>query len=362
MHDDFDSSVADRFAVLEELPVPDFWARVELKALDHTPDQSTQEAATMIDLETPRQTNEHRNGSKRIVLAGLLAAAVVLIVGMLVVSDGDDSKIEVPAAPPSTLPSTTPVDNSSTELQVRPLDPPIDCEPDLCGSLAVSPDGTLVALNQAAETLTWYEEEPRVVPITLDTSHFTPDESGSECITKCSIDQDSRLVAIGPYDIAYIAVGWRPLAFIAVAPSGAEITRVNTPGGAPGLYATASGLTSTAPQSPPVVPWVDLDGNPITDTRPYPTANVTDAGIEVRLEEREWLLADTWLYGLVDFLPRSDGGVVMVFADAQAPTVLELSPDGAVYRYVVDGPPRVLPDGSLIVKQDSELVRLIPPA
>ena len=42
----------------------------------------------------------------------------------------------------------------------------------------------------------------------------------------------------------------------------------------------------------PWMPWVDLDGNPITDTRPYPTAKATDAGIEVRLGEREWLLAD----------------------------------------------------------------------
>ena len=38
------------------------------------------------------------------------------------------------------------------------------------------------------------------------------------------------------------------------------------------------------------MPWVDLDGNPITDTRPYPTATATDAGIEVRLGEREWLV------------------------------------------------------------------------
>ena len=37
MRDDFDLSVADRFAVFDEMPVPDFWARVELKVLDSAP-------------------------------------------------------------------------------------------------------------------------------------------------------------------------------------------------------------------------------------------------------------------------------------------------------------------------------------
>jgi hypothetical protein len=179
----------------------------------------------------------------------------------------------------------------------------------------------------------------------------------ADCNTNCGID-DTVSWVIGPHDIAYIAVGWRPLAFIAVAPSGAEITRVNTPDGAGTLYPTAAGLSTIAAQSP-LVPWVDLDGNPITDTRTYPTAKVTDAGMEIQLGEREWLLADAWPYGLVKFLPRSDGGVVMVY---DSHTVLELSPDGTIERHVFDHPPLVLPDGSLIVKQDSELVHLTPPA
>ena len=88
---------------------------------------------------------------------------------------------------------------------------------------------------------------------------------------------------------------------VAVAPSGAEITRTiasNAP-----AYPTATGLVqirgsgclsvNAVPEPAwPAIPWVDLDGNPITDTRPYPSATATDAGIEVRLGEREWLLTE----------------------------------------------------------------------
>ena len=90
------------------------------------------------------------------------------------------------------------------------------------------------------------------------------------------------------------------------------------------------------------MPWVDLDGNPITDTRPYPTATATDAGIEVGLGERDWLLASEPGTRPVplDFFPRSDGGIVIVYDtwqggqhqprngddDPQEINVLELSP------------------------------------
>ena len=43
-------------------------------------------------------------------------------------------------------------------------------------------------------------------------------------------------------------------------------------------------------------------------------------------------------------------------------TVLQLSPDGTIERYFVDTLwPIVLPDGSLIVEHDHQLVRLTPP-
>ncbi len=105
-------------------------------------------------------------------------------------------------------------------------------------------------------------------------------------------------------------------------------------------------MQSTRQWPPPdvalVMPWVDLDGNPITDTRPYPTAKNTDAGIEVRLGERQWLLAGEALSRdsvPLFLLARSDGGVVMVletFNGERSVELLELLPDGTIERYVVD--------------------------
>jgi hypothetical protein len=59
--------------------------------------------------------------------------------------------------------------------------------------------------------------------------------------------------------------------------------------------------------------------------------------------------------------------VVQTFSEgAHGTTVFELSPDGAIHRHEPDdGWPllnAILPDGSLIVEQDLQLVRLIPPA
>ena len=49
--------------------------------------------------------------------------------------------------------------------------------------------------------------------------------------------------------------------------------------------------------------------------------------------------------------------------DAQPANLLELSPDGTIERYFVDTEsPIVLPDGSLIVEHNAQLVRLTPPA
>ena len=101
---------------------------------------------------------------------------------------------------------------------------------------------------------------------------------------------------------------------------------------------------SPANAAPPI-PWVDLDGNPITDTRPYPTATATDAGIEIRLGEREWLLADEKrctrrASGLRDFRPirrRSRDRARHAGLALIGPTVLELLPDGTIERYFVDG-------------------------
>jgi hypothetical protein len=212
----------------------------------------------------------------------------------------------------------------------------------------------LVAYDPVAATLTWYEDEPRVV-----------DVSPADELTL------GALMVIGPHDIAYFhAAGY----VVAVAPSGAEITRMT--GSNNGRHATATGLAEFGSgcltvDAAEAMPWVDLDGNPIADTTPYPSAAFAGGGIEVRLGEREWLLPYQDVGGrmdCLDFRPRSDGGVVVVL-DTGDPVydnrifVLELLPDGTVDRYFVRGDlwPVVLPDGSWIVQHDVQFVRLTPP-
>ncbi len=251
----------------------------------------------------------------------------------------------------------------SPEMTAQALDPRIACTRSprpLCPQLAVSPEGTLVALDAMAQTLTWYEDEPRVVPLTVE---LPPDTS-----------TELHLVAIGPHDIAYILVLPDADEFlVAVAPSGAEITRADWTCCRGPFRPTATGIVQPgglelpSPNDEILMPWVDLDGNPITDTRPYPTAKNSDAGIEVRLGEREWLLAgESWPpVPEASVLPRSDGGIAMLFDSV--PLLLELLPDGTIEHYEFGRtlralwPSAVLPDGSLIVEHELQLFRLSPP-
>jgi len=239
-----------------------------------------------------------------------------------------------------------------------------------CPSVAVSPDGALVAWDPKARTLTWYEDETRVVQV--------------EAELALSVDEQFHLVAIGPQDIAYL-VGLGPAgSLVAVAPSGTEITRRDWPSsGSPSepggpVFPIATGLVGSAFNSndwpPPsallAMPWVDLNGNPITDTRSYPTAKDTDAGIEVRLGERQWLLAEASTSERASppfsfYLPRSDGGVV-VLRFAATVELLELLPDGTIAHYDISETPlailpsAIMPDGSLITVHNLRLVRLAP--
>jgi hypothetical protein len=193
-------------------------------------------------------------------------------------------------------------------------------------------------------------------------------------VVSLTAELGNGLTEIGPHDVAYFHIpgNW----IVAVAPSGAEITR--TQGSNASEYPTAAGLVQfhgggsghqclSASAAPPI-PWVDPDGNPITDTRPYPTATATDGGIEIRLGERKWLLADEEAgvspgrLECFDFRPRSDGGVVIVVPNRYGVTVFELLPDGTIERHLIDGGAKVLPDGSMIAEHDHQLVRLAPPA
>jgi hypothetical protein len=73
--------------------------------------QFTEEEAPMIDLETPSQTDEHRRGPKRVMLAGLVAAAAVVAIALVAIRD-DEPVSPAPAdEPPPTVtasPTTTP--------------------------------------------------------------------------------------------------------------------------------------------------------------------------------------------------------------------------------------------------------------
>ncbi len=254
----------------------------------------------------------------------------------------------------------------ATELTVQTLEPPMTCDRSpmvACPSLAVSPDGTLVALDMRAQTLTWYEDEPRVIPLKAE--------------RPLGVDEGLDLIAIGPHDIAYIqGADMDSTTYImAVAPSGTEITRVDWRPTFGPVFPTATGLVRPSfgdrewppPDAVLAMPWVDLDGNPITDTRPYPTAKDTGAGIEVRLGERRWLLAGEASSGgplpFAFFLPRSDGGVVALDFLGE---LLELLPDGTIEHYDIGDLPvaslPVLPDGSLIVIHNLQLLRFAPRA
>jgi hypothetical protein len=109
MPDDFDTVVADRCSAVDEVPVPaDLWSRVQFKVLDRLPVQFTQEEATMIDLENPSQTDEHRKGPKRVVVAGLLAAAAVVAIALVAIRDDDPVNPTDQPSPTVTAPPTVP--------------------------------------------------------------------------------------------------------------------------------------------------------------------------------------------------------------------------------------------------------------
>jgi len=71
--------------------------------------QLTEEEATMIDLETPSQTDEHRKGPKRALIAGLLAAAAVVAIALVAIRKDDP---------------VSPADQPSTTVTAPPTVPP----------------------------------------------------------------------------------------------------------------------------------------------------------------------------------------------------------------------------------------------
>jgi hypothetical protein len=64
-----DSVVADRFTVLDDVPVPDTWSQVQFKLLDPTPVQWTGAEPTLVDLVAPSPTDEGRQRGRWVLAA-----------------------------------------------------------------------------------------------------------------------------------------------------------------------------------------------------------------------------------------------------------------------------------------------------
>ena len=97
MREDFDSMVADRFKVLEQVPVPDTWSRI----------RTTEELLTVLDVEVSVPTEPEPKRPMRVVVAGILAAAAaVAAIALVVTRDGDEPSPVVtvsPTPPPRAL-------------------------------------------------------------------------------------------------------------------------------------------------------------------------------------------------------------------------------------------------------------------
>jgi hypothetical protein len=79
------------------------------RVLNQMPVSFTEEDATMIDLEAPSQIGEHRKGPRRVLVAGLLAAAAVVAIALVAIRKDD---------------SVSPADQPSTTVTVLPTTPP----------------------------------------------------------------------------------------------------------------------------------------------------------------------------------------------------------------------------------------------
>ena len=90
MRDDFDTVVADRFKVLDQVPVPDTWSRV----------RTAEELLTVFDLDTTVPDAPRSKRPTRLWVAGILAAAAAVVAIVLVVpGDGDEPSPVVTVAP-----------------------------------------------------------------------------------------------------------------------------------------------------------------------------------------------------------------------------------------------------------------------
>src|SRR6188472_325245 len=110
MRDDFDSLVADRFTVLDDVPVPDTWSRVQFKLLDPTPVEFTEAEPILIDLEAPSPSKERRRRGRWILAAA--AALLTAVAAVALLQRGSDK----PAVITTTTPDATTAEVRSTTI------------------------------------------------------------------------------------------------------------------------------------------------------------------------------------------------------------------------------------------------------
>jgi len=108
MRDDFDSVVADRFKVLDHVPVPDTWSRIQRSGQARPGPKPTGEVLTMLDLETPVPNAPRQKRPMRVVFAAVLAAAAVVAIALVVTRDGHHGAPADQPSPTVNVPSTTP--------------------------------------------------------------------------------------------------------------------------------------------------------------------------------------------------------------------------------------------------------------
>jgi hypothetical protein len=117
--DDFDSVVADRCRAVDDVAVPaDLWSRVQIKVLDRTPVQFSEEETTMIDLDARSRTDEHRKGPRRVLVAGLLAAAAVVAIVLVAIRKDDPVSPADQPSPIVTAPPTTTIATKAIQFDV----------------------------------------------------------------------------------------------------------------------------------------------------------------------------------------------------------------------------------------------------
>ena len=89
-------------------------------------DQFTEEEATMIDLEAPSHTDEHRKGPKRVLVAAVLAAAAVVAIALVAIRNDDPVSPADQPSPTVTVPTTvaSPPQTSAAQPADRPCPNP----------------------------------------------------------------------------------------------------------------------------------------------------------------------------------------------------------------------------------------------